>query len=323
MTNNVALVRKVLNGSVTLVVPNNPRGGELEVEFAAEMPFTEVVPSYGLGGTNAYAHLCLAVDGEDRDITLFTFRGGRHYSISATYPGWGEVEIDTATLIQPVTRLRVRCSWSGYLSYLAFSHVTPGPIAHDERPRNADRHYVVPRYEAHSQYEAKDYPQWSCNPAVAASLVHSYSMVPASVDTMQGLVVDGAEWDKGPDGCWWCNWTATTRGMNEALEGSLFAYVPVVGYVSSLSALEYRLRVLRFPIGVLLGPFGPGDLPGAVLTQARVGHLMLLVGFDADGNPILVDPYRKSEEDGQLLRIIPRAEYAEVARGYVYTAVRL
>lgn len=51
--------------------------------------------------------------------------------------------------------------------------------------------------------------------------------------------------------------------------------------------------------------WGKGDLAGAAIASSN-GHLAVLVGFDAAGNPVVNDPAAAS--DGEVQRTYPRSE---------------
>jgi len=72
----------------------------------------------------------------------------------------------------------------------------------------------------------------------------------------------------------------------------------------SLAAAE-RYTTAGVPLAVSLG-WKKGELPGAPLTYSD-GHLMVLVGFDASGNPVLNDPAAPS--DAGVRRSYPRAAF--------------
>ena len=78
-------------------------------------------------------------------------------------------------------------------------------------------------------------------------------------------------------------------------------------YVSRLPGLAEAERYVSagIPLAVSLG-WKKGELPGAALP-ASSGHLMVLVGFDASGNPVLNDPAAASND--AVRRSYPRAAF--------------
>lgn len=98
------------------------------------------------------------------------------------------------------------------------------------------------------------------------------------------------------------------------------------------AAQGYEAYVMRFtgfaeaepwiaagvPIAITFA-WGPGELDGAALP-ASTGHVAVLTGFDAQGNPVVNDP--AAEEDGAVRRTYPRAQlerlWLEASGGAAY-----
>lgn len=94
------------------------------------------------------------------------------------------------------------------------------------------------------------------------------------------------------------NWS-----FNAAYAGGL-GMRAFVTRLPSLAAAE-RYTAAGVPLAVSLG-WKKGELPGAPLTYSD-GHLMVLVGFDASGNPVLNDP--AAPTDAGVRRSYPRAAF--------------
>ncbi len=79
------------------------------------------------------------------------------------------------------------------------------------------------------------------------------------------------------------------------------------GYVTRLRGLDQAEEWIArgVPVVVSFG-WGEGDLDGAPLPQSN-GHLAVLSGFDASGNPIVHDPAAPS--DASVPRAYPRAQF--------------
>ena len=75
----------------------------------------------------------------------------------------------------------------------------------------------------------------------------------------------------------------------------------------SLAAAE-QYTAAGFPLGVSLGG-KKGELPGAPVAYSD-GHLMVLLGFDAAGNPVLNDPAAPS--NATVRRTYPRAAFEKL-----------
>ncbi|WP_235693001.1 peptidase C39 family protein [Deinococcus aquaedulcis] len=81
-------------------------------------------------------------------------------------------------------------------------------------------------------------------------------------------------------------------------------------FVTRLPSLAQAERFLAagVPLAVSLG-WKAGELPGAALPTSS-GHLMVLVGFDAQGNPVLNDP--AAPTDAAVRRTYPRAVFEKL-----------
>ncbi|GMA16256.1 peptidase C39 family protein [Deinococcus metallilatus] len=91
--------------------------------------------------------------------------------------------------------------------------------------------------------------------------------------------------------------------FNTAYAGALGLRAFVTRLPSLAEAERYTAAGL--PLAVSLG-WNKGELPGAPLTYSD-GHLMVLVGFDAQGNPVLNDPAAPNEAG--VRRTYPRAAF--------------
>ena len=105
-----------------------------------------------------------------------------------------------------------------------------------------------------------------------------------------------ATYDNAYDGTG--NWS-----FNAAYAGSL----GLRAFVSRLPDLAAAERYISagVPLAVSLG-WKPGELPGAAVPSSS-GHLMVLVGFDRAGNPVLNDP--AAPGDASVRRSYPRAAF--------------
>ena len=111
--------------------------------------------------------------------------------------------------------------------------------------------------------------------------------VRAAVDGVYDWVYDG-------HGNWPFNTAyAATHGME--------------GYVARFTSLTQAEPWIKAGVPVITSiAWGSKDLTGAAVPSSN-GHLMVLVGFDADGNPVLNDPAAASDEDVQ--RTYLRSEF--------------
>jgi hypothetical protein len=79
------------------------------------------------------------------------------------------------------------------------------------------------------------------------------------------------------------------------------------GYVVRLTSLAQTEEWIEAGVPVIVSlAWGPGELTGAPLSSSN-GHLMVLVGFDASGNPVVNDPAAPS--DATVRRTYIRDEF--------------
>ena len=83
------------------------------------------------------------------------------------------------------------------------------------------------------------------------------------------------------------------------------ASLGLVGYVTRLYSLSDAEPFIKAAIPLIISiAFKPGELPGAPISQTA-GHLIVLRGFDKNGDPIVNDP--ASANDSVVRRVYPRA----------------
>src|SRR5687767_8444075 len=92
------------------------------------------------------------------------------------------------------------------------------------------------------------------------------------------------------------------------------------GYVARFTSLEMAEEFIEKGVPVIMSiAWGKGDLSGSSIDSTN-GHLFVLVGFDAAGNPIVNDP--ASPTDAAVQRTYMRAEletlWLEASGGTVY-----
>jgi peptidase C39-like protein len=87
------------------------------------------------------------------------------------------------------------------------------------------------------------------------------------------------------------------------------AYAATLGmeaYVARLSGLAEAEGWIGAGVPVVMSySWGRGELTGAPVASSQ-GHLAVLVGFDADGNPVMNDP--AGADDAQVRRTYPRSQ---------------
>lgn len=161
------------------------------------------------------------------------------------------------------------------------------------------------------QYSQMVYPDggkaW-CSPTCVAMVLAYWQEYKGLPEAMVREAVKGV-FDSDYDGTG--NWSfntayAATKGMTAA--------------VSRLTNLEETERFIAAGIPLVMSiSWKPGDLTGAPIEESD-GHLVVLAGFDAAGNPVVNDPAGK--ENGQVQRVYRRNELERAWRkgseGMVY-----
>jgi len=161
------------------------------------------------------------------------------------------------------------------------------------------------------QYSQMGYPDggkaW-CSPTSVAMVLafwQDYKGLPESMvhDAVKGVF----DSDYNGTGNWPFNTAyVATKGMTAA--------------VSRLANLEEAERFIAAGIPLVMGiSWKAGDLTGAPIEESE-GHLVVLAGFDAAGNPVVNDP--AGENDEQVQRVYHRDELEKLWRkasgGMVY-----
>ncbi len=275
--------------------------GTLSGSVTGLSAYDELIPSWN-ALTPAGSSLTLEVKpaGASRFYSFGTWQSAAgRTSLDGQKDSSGQMMTDTLSLVRKATsfeyRLTLRASAAGpSLSLLAFntsdrsqrlaSAGAAGDRAHWNKVLN-----VPPR----SQMLYKDGGEVWCSPT-STSMILAYNGVNISVPEAAKATYDAAYDGTG-------NWPFN---MAFAAEHGLRA---LVTRLPSLSEAE-RYIAAGLPLGVSLG-WKAGELPGAAVASSS-GHLMVLVGFDAQGNPVLNDPAAPS--DAGVRRSYPRAAFEKL-----------
>ena len=218
--------------------------------------------------------------------------GGRRSFSSAD--GVATIELDVVRAPSPIAALEVRSAAA--LDALAVS------LPPEREPGGENVRDMLVDVAPRSQYLA-GYPSergW-CSPASLAMLL-AYWGRDLPTEEVAARVRDGAYGGTG-------NWA-----FNVALAGALGLRAAVV----HLRGLAHAAAFLGAGLPLALSfSWRAGELPGAPLEQSD-GHLAVLVGFDAQGEPLLNDPAQP-----ELRVCYPRAafERAWLAHGGIAYAL--
>ncbi|ACO45252.1 peptidase C39 family protein [Deinococcus deserti] len=132
-----------------------------------------------------------------------------------------------------------------------------------------------------------------CSPTSVSMILAGYGKDISVPQAARGM------YDRAYDGTG--NWPFNTAYAGEHGMRAFVTRLP------SLAAAE-KFTAAGLPLAVSLG-WKKGELPGAPLTSSA-GHLMVLAGFDAKGNPVLNDPAAPGNDT--VRRTYPRAAFEKL-----------
>ncbi len=263
----------------------------------AAPPFTELIPSWN-AGTPAGSSLNLEVrvrqaGGWTRWYSFGTWMSeGERSSVDGQRDAAGTLNTDTLSLTAPATAYQYRVTLRGavQLSLLAFTTSQKGRGRAEPAASNRAAWGKVLNVPERSQMIYPGGGEVWCSPTSVSMILAFWGVqvtVPAAAKATFDTAYDGTG-----------NWS-----FNVAYAGSL----GLQAHVARLPGLTEAERYISagLPLAISLG-WKKGELPGAAIP-ASSGHLMVLIGFDASGNPVLNDPAAASNET--VRRSYPRAAF--------------
>jgi len=217
----------------------------------------------------------------------------------------GTLNTDTLSLTVPATAYQYRLTLRGsaQLSLLAFTTSDKSKERSASAPSDRTAWGKVLNVPQRSQMIYPGGGEVWCSPT-STSMILAYWGKTVTVPQAAAATFDAAYDGTG-------NWP-----FNTAYAGSQ----GLRAFVSRLPGLNEAERYISagIPLAVSLG-WKAGELPGVAVPTSN-GHLMVLVGFDAAGNPVLNDPAAPS--DATVRRSYPRAAFErlwqEHSGGVVY-----
>ncbi len=285
------------------LAPVGERGTYTSPELALA-PFNELVPSWNVqtpGGGYAVLKVRAKLPGGWTDWYSFGrwSRDGDRYSLRQQRDAQGEVLTDTL-------RLKGKALAVQYQLTLVGENTRARLVALNTTDRSARPQAAAPgnpalwgrvldvRPRSQMLYSGGDV--W-CSPT-SVSMILAYLGTNVSVPAAARGIFDRVYGGTG-------NWA-----FNAAYAGEL-GYSAYITRLPSLAAAE-EFTARGQPLAVSLG-WKRGELPGAPLPTSE-GHLMVLVGFDAAGNPVLNDP--AAPNDASVRRTYPRAQFERLWLGH-------
>ena len=284
----------------TLILPPGVREGTLTSAPRTLPAFDELVRSWNsvtgaAGSVTVEVRAGLAGGGWTRWYSFGRWSAAEgRTSQNGQKDSAGQVLTDTLRLTRPATQVQYRATLRGEGTALRLLALTTS-----DRSRLAQGAGQASDRRAWGQ--TVNVPQRSqmiypgggevwCSPTSVSMILANYGLdvtVPQAAGGMHDEAYDGTG-----------NWPFNTAYAGER---GLRAFVT---RLPSLAAAE-RFTAAGVPLAVSLG-WKKGELPGAAIPSST-GHLMVLVGFDAQGNPVLNDPAAPGNDT--VRRPYPRAAF--------------
>jgi hypothetical protein len=165
------------------------------------------------------------------------------------------------------------------------------------------------------EIHARQYPQWGgggeawCSPTSTEMVVEFWGRGPASGDLAW---VDPSYADPSVDFAARSTYDAAYRGTgNWPFNAAYAARFGLDTFVTQLHSLAEAEQFVRAGVPLVASIASrPGELDGFLFSGGTNGHLVVIVGFDASGNPIVNDP--ASWTDATVRHVYDRAQFERV-----------
>ena len=165
------------------------------------------------------------------------------------------------------------------------------------------------------EIHARQYPQWGgggeawCSPTSTEMVVEFWGRGPAPADLAW---VDPAIADPTVDVAARSTYDSGYRGTgNWPFNAAYAARYGLDAFVTQLRSLAEAEQLVRAGIPLVASIASrPGELDGFLFSGGTNGHLVVVIGFDAAGNPIVNDP--AAWTDATVRRVYDRAQFERV-----------
>jgi Peptidase_C39 like family len=165
------------------------------------------------------------------------------------------------------------------------------------------------------EVHARQYPQWGgggeawCSPTSTEMVVEFWGRGPSSDDLAW---VDPTFADPSVDYAARSTFDAGYRGTgNWPFNAAYAARFNLDAFVTQLRSLTEAEQFMRAGIPLVASIASrPGELDGFLFSGGTNGHLVVIIGFDAAGNPIVNDP--AAWTDATVRRVYDRAQFERV-----------
>ena len=266
--------------------------------FTACAPFDQLLGSWNAETPEGSSvELQVRVLGQDDSWSRWFSFGewslpGRNASVENQKDDLGEFDTDTLTLNEAALTFEFRVALTGDARLTLLSFTTSLKAGHAlglGTPGHPEWWNVTLNVPAHSQMIHEGGDVW-CSPAALRMILAAHGHTVSMKSAVTGTYDD--------------TWEGTGNWSYNA------AYAGTFGLRAHLLRLPHLAEAETFiargiPLALSLG-WKEGELPGAPIPKSA-GHLMVLVGFDSQGNPVLNDP--ASPDDAGVQRTYPRADF--------------
>ncbi|MBV9546249.1 MAG: C39 family peptidase [Chloroflexi bacterium] len=218
------------------------------------------------------------------------------------------VQLERASADDPSPTLRMLGASASNFKY------TDGQAV--SRPISTDAvELAVPAYS--QEIHARQYPRWGgggeawCSPTSTEMVVEFWGRGPSNADLAW---VDATIADPSVDYAARATYDAAYRGTgNWPFNAAYAARYGLEAFITQLHSLSEAEQFIRSGIPLVASIASrPGELDGFLFSGGTNGHLVVIVGFDASGNPIVNDPAAWS--DASVRRVYDRAQFERVWR---------
>jgi hypothetical protein len=295
----------------TELTPDPKRAGHGESPLIECEPFDRAVLSWN-GEGKWRLELRLRIDGALTPYYVLGELDGIAQSSAATAAdetGPVTVDLDTLRLAdgKTATAFQVRATGAGDLRMLAVAHYRRDDRAYTDAPAVAGAWGTTLDVPPRAQKDVEEETHIGgivCSPTSVSMALEYHGSVHRTIDVCRA-VIDG---ESKVYGNWPCNAAAAAR----LLPGAWSAVVKMAGF----DELEREIAAGR-PV-VLSHRWEKEDLSDPPIPRSS-GHLILVVGFTADGDVVVNDPAARAAE---VRRVYRRRElfhtWQELSQGIVY-----
>ena len=286
---------------------DTPANGRLSVEAQATTSAGETTGWYSLGMWAADDHAVQRTSVNGQTDALGRVDTDTLYSRASPYEAYHlRITLERATADDPSPSVR--------LLGASVSDVTLSGTGTTSSPSGGDAvELAVPPLS--QELHARQYPRWGgggeawCSPTSTEMVVEFWGRGPSPDDQAW---VDPNYADPSVDFAARATYDTAYHGTgNWPFNTAYAARFGLDAFVTQLRSLTEAEQFIRAGIPLVASIASrPGELDGFLFSGGTNGHLVVIVGFDADGNPIVNDP--AAWTNATVRRIYDRAQFEHV-----------